>query len=131
MKKQLIIKIYLHLKNKYGLDFPNIIFVGDLNQEEDEIQDFIKTSGFKRDQRLDNTKTPTWGGDTWCSLLKKQRPSKELTLDYAFIHGKALSIATHILPNYYDPKKININHKVFSDHNALFSEVQLGTETPN
>lgn len=100
-----------------------VIFTGDLNCEETELQKFLTTHQIdylKRDQKV--VGKPTWGGDTWCANLMGKTPSNPLTLDYTF-GANIQNISTKIMNNdfcgsYFKPSAT-------SDHNLLLSEITI------
>ena len=102
----------------------NVIFTGDLNQEEDELNDFLKSHEIEwiRDESVKG-KT-TWGGDKWCADLMNKPSSGSLVLDYTFIAGKASAISTTIYGTGYSGSEFR--PKATSDHDLLFSTISIG-----
>lgn len=105
-----------------GLD---VIFTGDLNQEEEELNKFFDLSKIDWLRRDDSVKgIPTWGGDEWCANLMGKPSSGPLVLDYTFIAGKARGICTKIIETNYSGSKFR--QEATSDHFLLFSTIILG-----
>lgn len=102
-----------------------VIFTGDLNQVEEEINRFLteyQISYLTRD--LSIGKQTTWDGDQWCSDLTGKQSSGPLVLDYTFIAGKAASnISTKIIETGYSGKEFR--SEATSDHKLLFSTITL------
>lgn len=101
-----------------------VIFLGDLNQAESELQETLNTPEF---QRLGLKRSPnvceqsTWGGDAWCARLRGEEPSKELVLDYIFVAGA--EIETQIYDVGFNGTRFDPN--ALSDHKPLLSKVTL------
>lgn len=102
----------------------NIIFTGDLNQSEEELNRFLQErqiDWLRRDNQILGKQT--WGGDRWCAKLMNKRASGPQVLDYTFIAGKALAITTQILGTGYCESEFK--PKARSDHNLLFSTITV------
>jgi len=101
-----------------------VIFTGDLNQEESELDAFLdqhQIDWLRRDPCVQGKST--WGGDEWCAKLMGKTPSPSLVLDYTFIAGKAIDISTHVLETDYSG--LEFKSAATSDHNLLFSTITL------
>lgn len=101
-----------------------VIFTGDLNQDENELNDFLEkhqVNWLRRDLTVQGL--PTWGGDKWCADLMNKPSSGPLTLDYTFIAGKATAIATSIINVGYSG--LEFRPKATSDHDLLFSTITV------
>lgn len=117
-------KITKHLKSKIQLGH-NIIFTGDLNQEEAELHAFFtnnKVDWLIRDDSIQGM--PTWGGDEWCAKLMGKPASDPLVLDYTFIAGKAKEISSRIIETGYTSSEFR--PEATSDHYRLFSKISCG-----
>ena len=102
-----------------------VIFTGDLNQEENELNAFLEQhqiDWLRRDPTVEGT--PTWGGDKWCADLMGKPSSGSLTLDYTFIAGKATAISTRIIGTGYSG--LEFRPEATSDHDLLFSTIIVG-----
>jgi hypothetical protein len=102
-----------------------VIFTGDLNQEESELNAFLdqhQINWLRRDPAVQGT--PTWGGDKWCADLMGKPPSGPLTLDYTLIAGKATAISTRIIGTGYSG--LEFRPEATSDHDLLFSTITVG-----
>lgn len=102
-----------------------VIFTGDLNQEESELNITLQGENFKhlqlqRDEKVQ--KQHTWGGDGWCAPLRNEPISAPLVLDYTFAVG-AKSITTKIHDVGFKGDKFQLD--VLSDHKPLLSRVSL------
>jgi endonuclease/exonuclease/phosphatase family metal-dependent hydrolase len=115
-------KIAKKIHGKIALNLP-VIFTGDLNQEEQELDSFIKSNPglLRRDPAIDGLET--WGGDAWCARLQNKPSSKPLFLDYTFIAGQTESIKTTVIDMGYDGKQFL--EEASSDHKMLFSKIWL------
>ena len=103
----------------------NVIFTGDLNQDEEELNTFLNKNQikwFRRDASIRGK--PTWGGDEWCAKLMGKPISPSQVLDYTFIAGKAKNISTKIMDSGYFGSEFRSD--AISDHNLLFSTVSIG-----
>jgi endonuclease/exonuclease/phosphatase family metal-dependent hydrolase len=101
-----------------------IIFTGDLNQDEEELNEFLNRHDIDCLRRDPSVKgTSTWGGDAWSSKLLKLPPSGPAVLDYTFIAGKATDISTRIIETGYSGDAFR--PKALSDHNPLFSTITV------
>jgi hypothetical protein len=101
-----------------------VIFTGDLNQEENELNAFLDShqiDWLRRDPLVQGKST--WGGDKWCSDLMKKPSSGPLTLDYTLIAGKATAISTRIIGTGYSG--LEFRSKATSDHDLLFSAITV------
>jgi endonuclease/exonuclease/phosphatase family metal-dependent hydrolase len=101
-----------------------IIFTGDLNQEESELNAFLdqhQINEWRRDPAVQGK--PTWGGDKWCADLTDKPASHPLTLDYTFIAGKAIDISTNIIGTGFSG--LTFRPDATSDHDLLFSTITL------
>lgn len=101
-----------------------VIFTGDLNQEESELNAFFDSYsiGFlRRDPSVQGKST--WGGDTWCADLMGKPASGPLVLDYTFIAGKAAGISTRILETGYSG--VEFRADATSDHFLSFSSITV------
>lgn len=117
-------KIALHIEQKLK-DGHSLIFTGDLNQEEQELNAFLvreNITWLRRDSSIQGQ--PTWDGDQWCAELTGKEASGPLVLDYTFIAGKATNIATKIIKTGYCGKEFR--PEATSDHELLFSTITLG-----
>lgn len=115
-------KIALHIEKKVAQGYA-VIFVGDLNQEESEIDAFFSEHDIHwlRDETIRGR--PTWGGDAWCAALMGKPSSGPLVLDYAFAAGKAAEIRTEIIGTGYDSNEFR--QEAGSDHDVLCSRIVL------
>ncbi len=103
----------------------NVIFTGDLNQEEEELNTFLdrhQINWLRRDASVQG-KT-TWGGDQWCAELMSKLSSGSLVLDYTFIAGKATAISTRVIETGYSG--LEFRPEATSDHDLLFSTITVG-----
>ena len=103
----------------------NVIFTGDLNQEEEELNAFLERheiNWLRRDASVEGT--PTWGGDQWCADLTGKAASGSLVLDYTLIAGKATAISTKIIGTGYSGSEFR--RTATSDHDLLFSTITVG-----
>ena len=103
----------------------NVIFTGDLNQEEKELNSFLDShqiSWLHRDASVQGK--ATWGGDQWCAELMSKPSSGSLVLDYTLIAGKASAISTKIIGTGYSG--LQFRRDATSDHDLLFSTITLG-----
>jgi hypothetical protein len=101
-----------------------VIFTGDLNQEESELNAFVdqhQIDWLRRDPSVQGI--PTWGGDKWCADLMGKPSSGPLTLDYTFIAGKATAISTKIIGTGYSG--LAFRPDATSDHDLLFSTITV------
>lgn len=106
------------------LDTTAVIFTGDLNQEEQEINTFFtqrEITYLRRDPSV--TGEITWGGDEWCAKLMDKEASSPLVLDYTYIAGKATSIATKIFETGYVSNEFKPD--ATSDHYLLSSRITV------
>lgn len=102
----------------------NIIFTGDLNQSEEELNTFLdknRIDWLRRDVALQGK--PTWGGDEWCAALMGKPSSGPMVLDYTFIAGKTVAISTKIIGTGYSG--LEFSPEATSDHELLFSTITL------
>lgn len=97
-----------------------VIFTGDLNAEESEVESSRLPQLLKRDARVQGV--PTWGGDSWCKALMKEPSSGPLVLDYAFVSNKG-TITTQVIDVGYSGSEFR--RDAGSDHSLLFSKVEL------
>lgn len=103
----------------------NVIFTGDLNQSEEELNTFLKQNQInwlRRDALVQGK--PTWGGDQWCAKLMGKPSSGPLVLDYTFIAGKTVAISTDIIGTGYSG--LEFRREATSDHDLLFSTITVG-----
>lgn len=103
----------------------NVIFTGDLNQEEEELNTFLEQyqiNSLRRDATVKGRST--WGGDQWCAKLMNKPSSGSLVLDYTWIAGKAIAISTKIIGTGYSG--FEFRREATSDHDLLFSTIHLG-----
>lgn len=117
-------KILQHIQTKIDAGH-SIIFTGDLNQAESELQAFLDQHPavcLKRDSAVQGQ--TTWGGDAWCARLMGKPASGELVLDYTLIAGKADAIATRVLKTGYVGTEFRVD--ATSDHDLLFSAIHVG-----
>src|SRR3989344_6617069 len=101
-----------------------VIFTGDLNQEESELNAFLdqhQIHWLRRDPAVQGTST--WGGDKWCADLMGKPSSGPLTLDYTLIAGKATAISTRIIGTGYSG--LEFRPAATSDHDLLFSTITV------
>lgn len=101
-----------------------VIFTGDLNQEESELDAFFKKHNIdwlRRDSSIAGK--PTWDGDKWCADLMGKTASGPLVLDYTWIAGKATSISTQILETGYVGTEFIA--AATSDHKPLLSTITI------
>ncbi len=102
----------------------DVIFTGDLNLDEAELNDFLRQhqiDWLKRDSAIEGV--PTWGGDQWCAELMGKTASAPLVLDYTFVTGKTASISTQIIDTGYSGEEFR--PEATSDHNLLFSTISF------
>lgn len=102
-----------------------VIFTGDLNQEEAELNAFLdrnRINWLRRDPSVQGKST--WGGDKWCAELMGKPPSGPLVLDYTLIAGKATAISTRVIGTGYSG--LEFRPKATSDHDLLFSTITVG-----
>ncbi len=102
----------------------NVIFTGDLNQSEDELNTFLQKrqiNWLRRDEQIHGQQT--WDGDQWCATLMNKQPSGPQVLDYTFIAGRAAAITTQILGTGYCGSEFR--PKARSDHDLLFSTITI------
>lgn len=117
-------KIFKHIEEKQRLG-RNILFTGDLNQVEEELESFCKQHReveLRRDSFVKGI--PTWGGDAWCAQFEPKPASGPLVLDYACIAGKAVSISTQVIGTGYEGTEFRAD--AGSDHSLLYSVCNLG-----
>lgn len=101
-----------------------VIFTGDLNQDETELQDFLHRHHIDWLQRDPSVqKKTTWDGDMWCARLMGKPSSGPLVLDYTFIAGKAKAISTKVHGTGYSG--LEFRKEATSDHDFLFSTITL------
>lgn len=101
-----------------------VIFTGDLNQEESELNAFLEShqiDWLRRDPSVHGE--PTWGGDKWCTQLMGRPSSGPLVLDYTWIAGKATVISTNIIRTGYSG--LEFRPEATSDHAFLFSTITV------
>jgi hypothetical protein len=101
-----------------------VIFTGDLNQGESELNTFLdqhQINWLRRDPSVQGK--PTWGGDKWCAELMGKPSSGPLTLDYTLIAGKATAISTRIIGTGYSG--LEFRPEATSDHDLLFSTITV------
>jgi hypothetical protein len=102
----------------------SVIFTGDLNLDETELNAFLdhhRISWLKRDSSVQGQ--PTWGGDTWCAHLMGKPASGPLVLDYTMVAGKTAAISTQIIGTGYSGP--TFKPEATSDHSLLFSTITL------
>lgn len=97
----------------------NVIFTGDLNQDEIELQSFLKDH--QRDPSVQGK--VTWGGDAWCAKLMEKPASGPTVLDYTFVAGEGATIATKIIETGYSGSEFRSD--ATSDHFLLFSTITV------
>ena len=117
-------KIAEQIEKKVQQDL-NVIFTGDLNQEETEMQSFLdryRIDWLRRDPTVQGH--PTWGGDQWCARLMNKPSSGPLVLDYTFIAGKTKAIFIRIIETGYSGTEFRAD--AMSDHSLLFSTITVG-----
>jgi hypothetical protein len=103
----------------------NVIFTGDLNQSEEELNSFLtqrQINWLRRDTSV--VGKPTWDGDHWCAKLMGKPSSGAQVLDYTFIAGKTDSISTKIMGTGYS--SLEFRRQAKSDHHLLFSTITVG-----
>ncbi len=101
-----------------------VIFMGDLNQDEDELKAFLKehqVEFLKRDKNVE--KVPTWDGDKWCAELMGKQASGPMVLDYTFVAGENVDITTEVLPVGYSGTEFKPD--ALSDHKMLLSTITV------
>ena len=101
-----------------------VIFTGDLNQEEEELNAFLvanRISWLRRDPSVEGK--ATWGGDKWCADLAGKPASGSLVLDYSWIAGKATEISTRIIGVGFSGSEFKL--EASSDHDLLFSAITV------
>lgn len=115
-------KIARHIQRKAKENY-NVIFTGDLNQEEEEMKAFIRKNSinWRRDGSIQGK--PTWQGDKWCAELMQKPASDPIVLDYLFIAGRSKSVETKIIGTGYSAEEFRA--EAGSDHDLLFSTVLL------
>ncbi len=116
-------KIVRQIQKKVQQD-KNVIFTGDLNQSEEELNAFLRKRQIhwlRRDERIRGKQT--WGGDQWCAKLMNKQPSGPQVLDYTFIAGKTADIHTQIFGTDYCG--LEFRPKARSDHDLLFSSITV------
>jgi exonuclease III len=114
-------KIVRQIQKKVQQD-KSVIFTGDLNQTEEELDAFLRSrhiDWLRRDKRIHGQ--PTCGGDEWCARLMGKQPSGPLVLDYTFVAGKTADISTQIFETGYSG--LEFRPKARSDHSLLFSTI--------
>ncbi len=116
-------KIAGHIKTKVDQGGA-VIFTGDLNQEESELNRFLAgnhINWLRRDPSV--LGESTWGGDQWCADLMGKPASNPLVLDYTLIAGKIADISTDVIGTGYSG--LEFRAKATSDHYLLFSTITL------
>ncbi len=116
-------RIAKQIEKKINLGL-NVIFTGDLNQSEEELQEFLKKypiDWLRRDPKVEGI--PTWGGDQWCAKLMGKPASGPLVLDYTLIAGKTAAISTRIIGTGYCG--LEFRREATSDHDLLFNTITL------
>lgn len=101
-----------------------VIFTGDLNQEESELNAFLRhhqIDWLRRDPSVKGK--PTWGGDKWCAKLMEKPSSGALVLDYTLIAGRATAISTRVIGTGYSG--LEFRPEATSDHDLLFSTITI------
>ena len=117
-------KIVRIIKEKLGQGC-NVIFTGDLNQNEEELQAFFdrhRIDWLRRDSSVKGV--TTWGGDQWCANLMGRPPSGSQVLDYTFVAGIGTDITTKIVDVGYSG--LEFRPTATSDHDLLFSTITIG-----
>jgi hypothetical protein len=117
-------KIAQHIQKKV-VGGGSVIFTGDLNAPEEEIEACLakhQIHWLKRDPAVHGKST--WGGDLWCAKLMNKPASKDLCLDYVFIAGKAVEIFTKIIGTGYCGAEFR--REAGSDHDLLLSTITVG-----
>ncbi len=117
-------KIAKQIEKKVGQG-RNVIFTGDLNQEEKELHAFFdayRIDWLRRDASVRGQST--WGGDLWCSKLMDKPSSGPLVLDYTLIAGKTVGISTKVIGTGYCG--LQFKRDATSDHDLLFNTIELG-----
>jgi hypothetical protein len=102
-----------------------VIFTGDFNLEEKELQTFLdqyQVDWLRRDPSVQGA--PTWGGDAWCAKLMGKPSSGELVLDYTLVAGNVASLSTKIIDTGYLDSEFRV--EATSDHRALVSAITIG-----
>jgi hypothetical protein len=102
-----------------------VIFTGDFNQEEEELNAFLdqhQIHWLLRDPSVQGKST--WGGDKWCAELMGKPSSCPLVLDYTLIAGKAKAISTRVIGTGYSG--LEFRPAATSDHDLLFSTITVG-----
>lgn len=116
-------KIAQHIKSKVDQGTA-VIFTGDLNQDELELNSFLnkhQITWLRRDNSIYGK--ATWGGSHWFENLMGRSGSGPLVLDYAFIAGKAASISTRVIDSGYS--SLEFRPQALSDHHSLFSTITV------
>lgn len=116
-------KIIKHIQKKKASGL-SVVFTGDLNQEEKELNAFLASNQIdwlRKDPSIQGQFT--WGGDTWCAELMKKTPSGPLVLDYTFVTGDKGMISTQIFDTGYSG--LEFRKEALSDHNLLFSTITV------
>ncbi len=119
-------KVVRKIQEKLGQD-GNVIFTGDLNLNEEELQAFFdrhQIDWLRRDSSVKGV--ATWGGDQWCANLMGRPPSGPLVLDYTFVAGKGTDITTKIVDVGYSG--LEFRPTATSDHDLLFSTITIGAK---
>lgn len=99
----------------------NVIFTGDLNQEEAELQFQQNIGLLRRDLKI--VGQPTWGGDQWSAMLMGKPASGPLVLDYTLIAGQTQAISTRVIQTGYSGLEFRPN--ALSDHYFLSSQITI------
>jgi hypothetical protein len=112
-------KIAMQIQKKAAQGL-NVIFTGDLNQAEEELE-HNQMNWLRRDPSVKGK--ITWGGDQWCAHLMGKTPSEPLVLDYTMIAGATAAISTKIIDTGYASPEFK--HAALSDHLFLFSTMTV------
>ncbi|MCC5832306.1 MAG: endonuclease/exonuclease/phosphatase family protein [Chlamydiales bacterium] len=98
------------------------ILTGDLNLDKEEYEASQWKDHFEGVVHFEKPKT--WGGDGFCARLEGKPVSPPRNLDYTvYLKGSVAAIQTNQLQTGYDQNAFKI--EALSDHNGLFSTVQL------
>ncbi len=101
-----------------------VVFTGDLNMDEAELDEFYQTANIDWIHRDESVRGQnTWGGDEWCARLMDKEISGAQVMDYALIAGQGIEIATTIHETGYNGPEFKKDAR--SDHYLLFNTITV------
>lgn len=127
MRKAEIKKICTHINEKIKQN-RNVVFVGDFNEGEEELNAALKSypheGSWLREKDVEGK--PTWGGDKWCATMMKKQVSGPSVMDFAFLavpNKSKARIKTELFQTGF--KADTFNPEALSDHLGLCSTFTL------